>query len=68
MKTKVVVHDAEEGGYWAKVPSLPGLYTQGETLEELKANVREAVRLYLSDPTDECNAPLAEKGTGDIAR
>ena len=51
MKLKVVVHDAEEGGYWAKVPSLPGLYTQGETLEELEANLREAVELYLSDDT-----------------
>lgn len=51
MKLKVVVHDAEEGGYWAKVPSLPGLYTQGETMEELEANLREAVELYLSDDT-----------------
>lgn len=51
MKLKVVVHDAQEGGYWAKVPSLPGLYTQGETMEELEANLREAVELYLSDDT-----------------
>jgi Uncharacterized conserved protein len=36
MKVKVVVHKAEEGGYWAEVPSLPGCFTQGETLEELK--------------------------------
>ena len=47
MKLKAVVYEAEEGGYWAKVPSLPGLYTQGETLEELEANLREAIELYL---------------------
>ena len=37
MKIKAVVYEAEEGGYWAKVPSLPGVYTQAETLEELEA-------------------------------
>ena len=51
MKIKAVIHKATEGGYWAKVPSLPGLYTQGETLEEVEANLREAVELYLSDDT-----------------
>src|SRR3712207_1727212 len=49
VKIKAVIYEAAEGGYWAKVPSLPGLYTQGETLEELEANLREAVELYLSD-------------------
>ena len=49
MKLKAVVYEAEEGGYWAKVPSLPGLYTQGETLEELEGNLREAIELYLSE-------------------
>jgi predicted RNase H-like HicB family nuclease len=49
MKIKAVIHEADEGGYWAKVPSLPGVYTQAETLEELEANLREAIELYLSD-------------------
>ena len=49
MKLKAVVFEAEEGGYWAKVPSLPGLYTQGETLAELEGNLREAIELYLSE-------------------
>ncbi len=56
MKIKVIVHDAEEGGYWAKIPSLPGCYTQGETFEELLANIYEAVEAYLSvdmEPEDE---------------
>lgn len=43
MKIKVVVHDAEEGGYWAEVPAMPGCATQGETLEELLLNLSEAV-------------------------
>lgn len=45
---KAIIYEAEEGGYWAKVPNLPGLYTQGESLEELEANLREAVELYLA--------------------
>jgi predicted RNase H-like HicB family nuclease len=51
MKGKAVIYDAEEGGYWARVPSLPGLYTQAETLEELGANLREALDLYMADQT-----------------
>ena len=43
MKIKVVVHEAEEGGYWAEVPAIPGCATQGETMEELMANINEAV-------------------------
>lgn len=43
MKLKVVVHEAEEGGYWAEVPALPGCATQGETFEELLHNLYEAV-------------------------
>ena len=43
MKPMIVVHGAEEGGYWAEVPAIPGCMTQGETIESLLANVREAV-------------------------
>ena len=43
MKLKVIVHEAEEGGYWAEVPSIPGCATQGETFDELLANLYEAV-------------------------
>jgi predicted RNase H-like HicB family nuclease len=43
MKLKVIVHEAEEGGYWAEVPTIPGCATQGEDLEELLRNLREAV-------------------------
>ncbi len=48
MKIKVVIHEAEEGGYWAEVPVLTGCVTQGETFEELMQNIHEAVELWLS--------------------
>ncbi len=48
MKLKVIVHQAEEGGYWAEVPSIPGCATQGETFEELLENIYEAVEGCLS--------------------
>jgi predicted RNase H-like HicB family nuclease len=51
MKLKVLVHDAEEGGYWAEIPAIPGCATQGETFEELLQNVYEAVEACRSvDP------------------
>ena len=43
MKLKVIIHEAEEGGYWAEVPSLPDCVTQGETMDELISNIHEAV-------------------------
>lgn len=48
MKLKVVVHDAEEGGYWAEVPAIPGCATQGDSFEELLQNLYEAVEGCLS--------------------
>lgn len=48
MKLKVVVHEAEEGGYWAEVPAIPGCATQGETFDELLSNIDEAVEGCLS--------------------
>lgn len=47
MKLKVVVHRAEEGGYWAEVPAIPGCFTQGDTWEELIQNIYEAIEAYL---------------------
>ena len=41
MTIQAIVHKAEEGGYWAEVPSIPGCATQGETMDELRANLRE---------------------------
>ena len=50
MKIKVVLHEAEEGGFWAEVPALPGCATQGETRAELMQNLREALEGCLSAP------------------
>ncbi len=43
MKLEVIIHEAEEGGLWAEVPSIPGCVTQGDTFDELLANIRDAV-------------------------
>lgn len=48
MKLKVVIHEAEEGGYWAEVPAIPGCATQGNSFEELLHNIYEAVEACLS--------------------
>jgi len=53
LKIKIVVHEAEEGGYWAEVPAIPGCATQGETMEELLANVHEAIEACLLVEVDE---------------
>ena len=48
MNLKAVVHEAEEGGFWAEVPAIPGCASEGETMEELLANLREAMQGCLS--------------------
>ncbi len=47
MKIQAIFHTAEEGGFWAEVPALPGCVTQGESREELEFNLREAVEGWL---------------------
>jgi predicted RNase H-like HicB family nuclease len=44
VKIVAVIHPAEEGGFWAEVPALKGCYSEGDTLEEAMANIREARR------------------------
>jgi predicted RNase H-like HicB family nuclease len=53
MIIRAIVHQAEEGGFWAEVPAVPGCVTQGETLEELKMNLREAIEGCLSVELDQ---------------
>ena len=48
MTFTVLVHPAEEGGFWAEVPELPGCMSQGETLDELQTNVVEAIEACLT--------------------
>lgn len=44
MKLKVLIYSAEEGGFWAKVPAIPGCVSQGETMDEVKANILDALQ------------------------
>ncbi|MDI6758705.1 MAG: type II toxin-antitoxin system HicB family antitoxin [Candidatus Omnitrophota bacterium] len=48
MKLKVIIHKAEEGGFWAEVPAIPGCVTQGDNFEELLKNLYDAVEGCLS--------------------
>ncbi len=59
MKLKVVMYQAEEGGYWAEVPSIPGCATQGESFEELLTNLYEAIEGCLS--VEVCDVSDSEK-------
>jgi predicted RNase H-like HicB family nuclease len=48
MKLKAIIHEAEEGGFWAEVPAIEGCATQGENIEELLQNLHEAIEACLS--------------------
>jgi predicted RNase H-like HicB family nuclease len=48
MKLKTIIHQAEEGGYWAEIPAIPGCVTQADSFEELLKNIYEAVEACLS--------------------
>lgn len=61
MKLKVVIHEAEEGGYWAEVPAIPGCATQGESFDELLTNIYEAVEACLSVDVSEYEASDKDK-------
>jgi predicted RNase H-like HicB family nuclease len=62
MRLKVVLGKSEEGGYTVYVPALPGCISEGDTLEEALANIREAIALYLEPLEEELpeDAELAE--------
>ena len=64
MIIKALVHKSEEGGYWAEVPSLPGCVTQGESQEEIRANLQKAIELWLEagdpEPTQEQEGQIVE--------
>jgi len=47
MKIRAIIHPAEEGGYWAEVPALPGCITEGDTMEEVVANLKDAIAGWL---------------------
>ncbi|MBI1257113.1 MAG: type II toxin-antitoxin system HicB family antitoxin [Chloroflexi bacterium] len=47
MRQVILIPDLESGGYLVEVPSLPGCYSQGETVDEALANIREAIDLHI---------------------
>ena len=52
MKLKLLVHPAEEGGYWAEIPALPGCVSEGDTLDEVLENLREAAEGWVEVAAD----------------
>ena len=64
MKLKVLLHPAEESGFWAEVPALPGCVSEGETFEETLANIREAAEGWLVVAAEQA---LAETQVQEVA-
>jgi len=58
---KVLIHNAEEGGYWAEVPALRGCVSQGETMDEVRTNVREAIEGWLLAEEGAAQAGAADR-------
>ena len=53
----MVVHPEPEGGYWGEVPALPGCYSQGETVDELLINLKEAIGVTLDVMREDGRSP-----------
>ncbi len=66
MTLKVLIHAADEGGFWADVPALPGCVSQGETVEEVRTNIREAIEGWLT-AEDETMEPGAADQVIEVA-
>lgn len=66
-KYAIVIHQDPEGGFWAEVPALPGCYSQGETVDELKENVREAIAGVLEVMKAQGTQPESNTQILDIA-
>jgi predicted RNase H-like HicB family nuclease len=64
MKLKVILHPAEEGGYWAEIPALPGCVSEGDSFDETLSNIREAAEGWLAVADEsagkDADAQLAE--------
>ncbi len=64
----VVILEDEDGGYIAFVPALPGCHTQGDTLDEVLKNIKEAIELYLETLSDEEKEELLHRRVVGIQR
>ncbi|RQW76889.1 MAG: type II toxin-antitoxin system HicB family antitoxin [Methanothrix sp.] len=61
MDYTILIHQAEEGGFWSEVPALPGCYSQGETIDETLENTKEAIEAHLQAlKEDQVKAPIEE--------
>jgi predicted RNase H-like HicB family nuclease len=63
----VVIHEDPEGGFWGEVPALPGCYSQGDTIDELKDNIREAIVGVLDVLREQGREPDANIQILDVA-
>jgi len=62
----VVIIEDETGGYVAYVPALLGCHTQGDTIEEIIENIKEAIELYLEAITEEENKAILSQETTSL--
>lgn len=62
MEYTVILHPAEEGGYWAEVPALPGCFSQGETVEETFKNIKDAIESHIEALMEEGEEIPVESG------
>lgn len=61
MEYTILIHQAEEGGFWSEVPALPGCYSQGETIDETLRSTKEAIEAHLiALRDDQMTAPVEE--------
>ncbi|MEZ2235683.1 MULTISPECIES: type II toxin-antitoxin system HicB family antitoxin [unclassified Microcoleus] len=66
MKIRAIIHPAEEGGYWAEVPALPGCITEGDTIEEVMINLKDAIEGWL-EVANSCEAIASTDKIVEIA-
>ncbi len=66
-KYAVIIHEEPEGGFWAEVPALPGCCSQGESIDELMSNVREAISGVLEVMKERGARPEANIQILDVA-
>jgi predicted RNase H-like HicB family nuclease len=63
----VVIHEDPQGGFWAEVPALPGCYSQGETIDDLVTNSREAIAGVLDVLKEQGGQPEANIQNLEVA-
>jgi predicted RNase H-like HicB family nuclease len=60
LQVRALVHADETGGYWAEVPAIPGCYTQADSLDELVANLVDAVAAHQGLPKSDVTVAALE--------